>query len=208
MSTPLSISNHAEQALNLLTSMFRGRPVIEGLTSAFAKEIQRWESAAWGVINGRNLASGEGVALDAIGALIGESRKGKSDEDYRKALSLRILINRSTGRIGEILKILDAIIRYSPSGVVWRYYDSPPAGFTLELKTLDTGVYLALADGIRETKPAGVECSLIHLPLAFDAVWDKGLVPGSVSGDPSNANGPGTAVDSEPVCIASHVERI
>lgn len=102
---PDKILDHEGDALELLTEQFKGRPVVEGLLKVFASRAQGIEDTVWATIEARLLASCVGVWLEAYGAIVGESRNGRSDTNYRKAIALRLLVNRSKGRAVDVVAV-------------------------------------------------------------------------------------------------------
>jgi hypothetical protein len=148
---PSVITTHVAEGKKLLTSMFRDRKVVAGLLAAYLKQAQLLEDAIWQVIDGRTLEDAIGNQLTIIGALVGEKRKGRSDTDYREAIRLRILINRSTGKVSELIYIIFVAAR----GAEWKYWEGYPAGFTVLFGGTTAG-FAALKDAVLEAKPAGV----------------------------------------------------
>ena len=53
----------------------------------------------------RDIEASTGVNLDQIGVIIKETRKGKNDEDYRVALYIAALRDRTKGTVPEIIQI-------------------------------------------------------------------------------------------------------
>lgn len=206
MSVPSPNTEHVTEAKGLLTSMFRGRVVTEGLLASCVGALQRLEDEAWKVINSRNL-EGSGIALDIIGKLVGEPRKARADALYRRALAVRIAINRCTGRIPEIVRIIDAVVRYSPLPYVWSYADAPPAGFNVTLLSDDTDSIDALSAALREVHANGVECSLFYGTLTPPEFAADYFTPGTVTGTLTRAKGAGTVTGPTPSAGPLHVER-
>ena len=99
-------------ATGLLTSSYAGKPVITGILTSLANRFQLLEQQTWSVINAYILANypiaGQdfSVALDNIGAIIGEPRGGRNDAAYVPALYLRILVNRSDGSTASLIGIV------------------------------------------------------------------------------------------------------
>jgi len=206
MSVPSPNTAHETEAAGRLTSMFASRTVITGLVKAYAARVQALENTIWDVIGARSL-SGSGIALDFLGALVGEPRRARADSLYRKALAVRIMINRSTGRIKEVLRIIDAVSRYTSGALTWAYWESPPAGFSVAVVTDDADTAEALREALREAHPSGVEVSVYSGPLPSTALVDGYLVPSSVL--PSTVGlGPGTVTDNSPSAAAMHIERV
>lgn len=59
----------------------------------------------------RDIETSRGVNLDQIGVIIKETRKGKNDEDYRVALYIAALRDRTRGSVPEIIQIARLLSR-------------------------------------------------------------------------------------------------
>jgi len=74
-----------------------------------------------------NIANASGKQLDLIGAIVVEKREGRSDADYRSAITLKIFKNTSRGFVEDVVEILTVITEATK--VV--YSDNPPAAYTI-----------------------------------------------------------------------------
>lgn len=137
----------------LLTSKHAGKPVIEGLLRALLKPAEALEALTFEVIEKRRLDVAEGVQLDVIGAIVGEAREGRSDEDYRAAIRLRIRINRSKGRTRDVLDV--TALSLGPTG--WTYRDVELAAFIVTAYELGAPVAKALRAALAKTRAAGTQ---------------------------------------------------
>lgn len=107
---PEQITNHEDEALELLTGAFKEKAVIEGLVKVHARRMQALEDVIYQVMNGFLLDNAVGVQLDALGSIVKEPRRGRIDARYRKAIRVRIRVNRSKGRTIDmvaVVKLLD-----------------------------------------------------------------------------------------------------
>ncbi len=179
MSIPDPVTDHPGQAVALLTSAFRDQRVTPALLRTFANRVQDLEAAIWTVINGRNLTNGAGgVVLDTLGGLVGEARNGRSDADYVAAISLRIKINRSTGRTPEVL----AIVALAANGAPWEYHETPPAGFVVLFAGTSSGAK-ALGAVIDSCKPVGVEAGVWYTSIGLASLFRPSSVYGGTIAD-------------------------
>lgn len=105
MSLPSVEADHEGSGLDLLISQFKGKPVVEGFLSVFLRRVQDLEDVLWDVIDMRALETASGAQLESLGALVGESRLGRSDSDYRLAIRLRVRVNRSKGRTVDVIDV-------------------------------------------------------------------------------------------------------
>ncbi len=133
---PDKVTSHPDEAVELLTEKWRGKPVVEGLLRALVTPFDGLEASAWDVLEGRVLgAEGcAGVWLDALGSLVKEPRNGRNDEVYEAAIRVRIRVNRSQGRafdVIEVARLLDAVAtyyEYFPLAWEVEIYDTPYGG--------------------------------------------------------------------------------
>lgn len=105
MALPVN-EDYSEVALSRLLTQFQGKSTIEGLLSAYTKVLQDTQDTSFELLNSRGLSVATNSYLDNLGKLLGETRKGRSDEPYRAALYARIRINSSEGTPKEVLDIL------------------------------------------------------------------------------------------------------
>lgn len=138
--------------LRKLIGQFLEKPNIAAVLSAFLDQVQDLENASFEVIENTTLANSEGAQLDGIGKIVGEERQGRSDADYQKALSARILVNISSGTIPELIAIVQAMVGLLITIMVT---EASPAAFDL---TIDDSISEGAQTGafVIEAKPAGV----------------------------------------------------
>lgn len=194
---PTKNTSHTAEAKKLLTSMFRGRPVIEGLLKAIVDQVQTLENVAWQVIEGRQLDNAIGIQIDKIGGIVGEDREGRDDADYKEAVRLRILINRSNGKVDDILKIALAAARGNP----WQFWDYFPAGYVV-LFGGTSAALLAFAQAMREAKPNGVNAHVLYTDQPFSDLFSPGHFDGATT---TGGNGPDDVISNSIVCPLAHV---
>lgn len=98
----------------------------------------------------------KGYYLDRIGAIIGEARNYRKDQDYRLAIRIRIIANNGGGTPDEIIVILRNIY-----GVAIRYFEYGTVYFQvyIEAKQKPIGINSILS----QLKPVGVNIpAVIH----------------------------------------------
>ncbi len=106
----------AGQAESRLLQQYR-LPVITALVRALAAGTQQLEDIAWSVLTS-TLDVCSAHRLDQWGDLVGEARGGLTDAQYRGFIQARILANRSSGKLDEIIRVAQMIT--APSTVVSR----------------------------------------------------------------------------------------
>lgn len=119
-----------------------------------AAEVQQVEDALWTIIDNTALDSPTtlGVNLDRIGKLIGQPRGGLSDDDYLLWLKARILVNRSSGSIDDILTIFMLI---NPAAVPL-FVEQYPAAFALKVNGISVLAPSIQAAILKVARKAGV----------------------------------------------------
>lgn len=150
----IKIDDHAERAVADLLFQFKNKPRIQALVEALAFVIQWVEDLAFDLLIETYLDVAEGYQLDQWGKIVGERRRGLSDEDYRRFISARVLANLSAGTVDDIIEVFKIV-----TGGDVHYFPHYPAGFTLET-TPDASLSPALKERIKELiqsiTPAGV----------------------------------------------------
>ena len=158
-------------ALAILPSRLRGQPRIEALLGAIAAEAQSLEESAYDVLVSTGLDDATGDALDQYGDLVGESRLGLADPDYRRFIRARLLANRARGTRDDLLDVWQ-IVTAEASAV--RLFDHYPAGFTLltvRSAFMSDSVARRVVRIMTSIKPAGIELALIE---ALDSPFGYG----------------------------------
>ena len=93
-----------EIALSRLTNQFSESPKIRALVETLVNQFQTVVNDAEELKTKRWIDTAEGVQLDGCGAIVGELRQGKNDEDYREAIKFRIFVNTSNGTAEDLIK--------------------------------------------------------------------------------------------------------
>lgn len=96
--------NIVAEGVDMLIDLFR-KPRSVGELTAHLTQVQELEDALWGLKDAFSLASAIGVQLDMRGALYGESRLGRTDEDYRASIRAAILARKSNGKAEQLITI-------------------------------------------------------------------------------------------------------
>lgn len=123
MTTTIHIKNHTAIANDRYTQVFKDKPNIAGMTTAFVNQIQKLENVFQDLGFFRFIYTASGEQLDGLGSIVGEQRQGRNDFDYRIAIITRIAINTSDGTPEEFIAILNLV---TGSTQVF-YYEIKPA---------------------------------------------------------------------------------
>lgn len=86
---------------------------IESLLQIYLDSGTETDNIAISLNTNRNIRTATGAQLDGLGAIVGESRNGASDENYRQRILVRVRINRSSGTAAEIISILTDYVKAS-----------------------------------------------------------------------------------------------
>lgn len=180
------ISDHKARALARLAEQLRDIPELQGLIAAKARQTQALEDAVAGLVAQRGVDVATGPTLRLYARLVGVTNAAAyGDESLRRHVKARILINRSSGTVGELVRLFDYLV------------GSPR---TLAVAEGDAEVVLAVtggatsaeeaadyAEALTEAKAAGVRTLLEwHSTAAADAFIFNGTVAQGL-GDTANA---------------------
>lgn len=103
--------DHTSLALSRLASQFDNSPKLRALLAAIVGPLHTIESDADDLREKRWIDTAQGAQLDGLGAIVGEPREGRSDEDYREAIRFRVFINVSKGTPPDVIRALDYITK-------------------------------------------------------------------------------------------------
>lgn len=109
----MSLSHKTDLAVvarGRVVSQYRDSPLFVTLIGEIADVVQPAEDALWDLFNAILLDDATDVWLDYLGAIVGEAREGWGDTDYRRFIRARILANKSSGTVNEVLTIVALIL--------------------------------------------------------------------------------------------------
>lgn len=151
-------------AENRLLTMWR-KPRIRAVMRGLGYGAQVVEDQTFDLIASTTLQNSTGDALDQWGEIVGEARGAASDSEYRQFIQARMLVNRSTGTVEDLLEILDVATRPNVSVI---HLDNLPAGFYLQVTRTafltDEGAR-RVARMMEDARPAGRHMSVIEAVL-------------------------------------------
>jgi hypothetical protein len=152
-------TDHLSRGRALLLAQFKGKQNVEALLGAALVQVQELEDAIYGMLIGRWLPNAVGVQLDNLGKIVGQRRGTRDDDAYRRWIHARAMINRSSGTVEDIYKVVRRLLG---EGATWRFEESFPATFSVyanEPIAGDEGNNIV--GGLQHAKPAGVR-ALFH----------------------------------------------
>lgn len=147
---------YQQQALSRLPTQFRGKPRLEALLLAMAGQHQDAEAGAFTLFSKRLLATATGAALTQLGLVVGQERGGLDDTSYRLRIAARLLLNRSSGTVPEILFIFSLLTPLDLE--LLEYY---PASFELRVSGGELQLPADFAAILSEARAGGVGARLL-----------------------------------------------
>ena len=179
-------TSHVEEGVANLTSQFKDKPKIVALVSIYLRQIQDVENAASDLLTETNLDNATGIHLDNIGVIVGESRTGRSDLQYRTAIRARILLNTSNGTMEDVIALAISVAGAPVTITVTEFF---PAGFVAHInEPIDPAVtdIDKIASFIASGRPSGVQgfltFSIATPTFAYDGAAGTGYDEGKYGG--------------------------
>jgi len=171
-------TTHVLEAINTLVEQFKNKPLIKSLVTAWVNQIQDIENMYYELRTERQLNNAVGVQLDGLGNIVGEKREGKDDDEYRNAIRVRILINKSNGTTENIYAVMKAFLNID--NVELKIIDYYPAGFIAEIVTILTSFISMqqLKSFIDDASPVAIKSQLTYHPtnpFRFDGPFGSGF---------------------------------
>lgn len=181
-------TDYAGVGLGKLIYYFQTKPRIAAFARALLAPFQVAEDLLWAVYTlGWDPDDLGGVNLDTLGALVGESRKGRLDPAYRIAIKVRQLINASDGKAASLAQIVLTALPDATLSIV----DYAPAAIVVQILADLTNVSIAdLTLWLKQAKSAGVRIQ----PTFTDSA--TALLFGTVAGSGADALGLADVADT------------
>jgi hypothetical protein len=167
------ILDHGTDAVNHLIPDYDRKPRVEAFLFAAGAQLTQVEAQLVELHRMKSLDYASGIFVDILGDIVGEPRKGRTDDEYKRYIRIRILVNRSKGKIGDLYAI--ALLALSGNTIVINEYYPK----TIEVVALDDIGTLVPSDFIeylKAAKPAGTQ---IKFGYTHEATGDTLLVSGT-----------------------------
>ena len=148
MASP-TLQDLVEEALGLLPSQWSDKDNMQGLVKSIEENVQVVEDQNYQILQERGVYTAVGVQLDNIGLIVGVSREGRFDPEYRQAILARIATNTSDGTP----EAVRTAVKISTLATKINMWDHFPANLHI---LVNTPLTHAQADGIKTAMPAGV----------------------------------------------------
>lgn len=164
-----------------LAQYIRGKERMESIIAVVRQQTDELRTVFAQLKNDRYTAGAFGAQLDVLGGIVGQPRNGLDDDAYRRHISARILLNRSSGTVEEIYQIIALV---SPAGTTFTLEDFPPASFLFSITDLPGPLADAeetaeqLARTLTEARAAGVGANLLFSVAPFSGVMQFDDGPG------------------------------
>jgi hypothetical protein len=130
---PQREDEHVTTGLTFLTEQFKDAANVRAILRSYLGRIHELEDQTWDMLWAWTLDYAEGLQLDDVGAIVGQFREGRSDDDYRDAIRLRTRINRSKGRSSDMT---DVLLMLDPTA---GYREAPPLGWEATIYDIPNG---------------------------------------------------------------------
>lgn len=159
--------DRAEQALKLLVEQYRGSDRIQGLIRAVADRLTEVDEARVQTWTRRWLGTAEGAQLDGLGEILGATRQGRDDDEYRLRLQAQVTINTGSGTPEDLISGVSLLTGANQVQVREKY----PAAYELFINV--TSLPADLRSLIATLSPAGVAATFLIVtddaePFGFD----------------------------------------
>jgi len=151
-------------ALARLLGQFSDSTALRQLICSLVSPLDELEDAVLDVHYNRWLAdTTTGVQLDVIGRIIREPRNGLDDATYRRALRTRVLINRSSGKLEELIEIA---LTFEPLIEPIEFREHAPNSITVRPAGAFDADPKALTERLQTARVGGVNLQLLYPPGA------------------------------------------
>ena len=137
-------------AVDRLTGQFAGSPKLRSLVEAMVSPLADAELVADALTAERWIDSAVGAQLDGCGQIVVESRMGRDDEEYRRALKFRVFVNVSNGTPIDLMRGLAYLTQPDDA----QYIEQYPA--TVMLYTDGPDVDADISVTMQDIAPAGI----------------------------------------------------
>jgi len=141
--------NLLEEADSLILYQFVRSPRLRALISCLIKPAQEVLEIIGSLYHGGYIKQAQGHRLDVLGEIVGQPRRGMSDEDYRAWIQVGIKLNDCSGTAEDLFAILRLLYRstpclfmheYKPNEVVFTVLAHPAAPLAVLLDIIKSAV--------------------------------------------------------------------
>ena len=179
--------DHAAEAIARLPEQFKAKANIAALISSIVAPMQDVEDALQQLLTERRITTAAGIQLDAIGRVVGQSRIGLSDTDYRRYLLARVSANRSQGTSENILRVARMIVNDATVDIELDNQGAAALVMRIPRSATDATLASILLDFLRSSTTGGVRLLLEYQAVVDADVFTLDGGTGLGLGDATNA---------------------
>ena len=132
---------------------------LEKILEVYLDQIQDVEDAAFEVLLDTILDNAVGEQLDGIGRVVVLAREGFADNTYRERLRAKIIINRASGTIPQIIEIISLLSGLDVQVELQEFF--PAAIHVIAVDIIATGLGFGIAPLLQVAKLGGVRAIFI-----------------------------------------------
>lgn len=100
------VPNHATDGLSQLIAQYQESERLKWVIGLPLCVLNAAEISAYDLLTKvYDVDAAEGVQLDILGDIVGESRSGRTDKAFRRAIKVRVAVNKSNGTAEELINI-------------------------------------------------------------------------------------------------------
>lgn len=148
------VTDHGDEGVAFLISQFRDKPSIEILVRALMTQVQAAEDALFALLTERAIDTAVGAQLVVLGKIVGQEQGTFDEETFRTLIRGRVLVNRSSGTVDQMIELVNTLLPAGASLVVREYY---PAAFQIEVTgSIPDFIGNAIAGMVLEAKGLGI----------------------------------------------------
>lgn len=165
------VPNHVQLGIARLITQYQNSPLFIQWLTIYLGVCQDIEDCLWEILEKRNIDSGIGYQLDAIGRILNRPRGGLDDDDYRIALRAEIAILRSTGTADDLTTVGLLSV---PTGYTFGLTDLGNAALLITFNEVPMFSILTLFENFIRAKQGGVKLLFQYQPGVTGFIWDTG----------------------------------
>lgn len=177
MSGVVEKTTHADEIEDLQLEVFKASTNMTSLIESYVASVQELEAEIFDVREQRWLSYAEGVQLDAIGDIVDQTRQGRDDTEYRRAINMQILANKSDGNTEDLLDIF-RVYTSAAMPTYQEFYNASIVfyGLTATADATEVNTFL------QKAKSAGVNLQIVYDETGADAEFQFGSTTTPVTG--------------------------
>jgi len=143
-----------EEAQSLMLHQFAQSHRLKNLLKALVRPFQEVLDSASALNHGHYIDDASEATLDVIGSIVGQSRDGMSDDDFKAWIKVRILLNKNGGTPEDLFEILSVLYgskpnismeEKRPNIVVFTFFEYPRCPTTALLSISRSALPLTIA---------------------------------------------------------------